>query len=336
MAHASCASVSGIASDPCAASGPPPRPAVSGGGGPDLTLALQNLHFAVDYGSPGVAPSVAGLDLDHGCSKEDGTPTTCVSSPLASPHKDDGKGVDNGLGWLLADNHAQIGGLLSPNTDARVTLILTLKGYSGQMDDDQVEVDAYVTAGVEPVDGAGTPSEPQWNASDRWTLSCETIPVCGTATIITEASDTHAYVAGGVLVSQELSRLPVVTTSQLQQGGGFVAVRVNLNDPVIVAPLVREGTGFGIRGGLLGGRWSTDEMMAAVAAVCIPPEASVGFVCTNADVASLEKLDGTGHACDALSVGMRFDAHPATLADGAIAPIVYDTPCDAGAAGSCP
>ena len=49
-------------------------------------------------------------------------------------------GVDNAIGWLLADNQIQLDRVLSPNTDPRVTLLLRLKGYSGQADDDQVLV----------------------------------------------------------------------------------------------------------------------------------------------------------------------------------------------------
>jgi hypothetical protein len=331
--HASCASLAGVASDPCSPSSPPPRPAVVGGGGPDLVVAIQNLHFAVDYGSDAREGSVTGLDLDHACSKEDGTPTSCVGSSLGMPPKDDSNGVDNVLGWLLLVNYGQIRTFLSQSTDPRITLILVLKDFNGKAEDDQVEVDAFVTAGVE--DDAGRAAEPQWDGGDRWTVSCETLPLCNPQTLVTTASDLNAYVTGGKLVSQGLSSLPVVTTSQLSEGGPFVAVLVNLSDPVIVAPLVNEsGGGIGIRGALLGGRWATVDMIKAVSTVCVAPDASTQFLCPIADLTTPAKRDGTGQACDAISVGMRFDGHPAILANH-IVPIVYNGLCDA-ATGACP
>jgi hypothetical protein len=328
--------LTGLASDPCTPSGPPPPPAVTGGGGPDLVLALQNLRFAVDYGGDGAPPSVRGLDLDHACSRENGTPTTCVTAVVGSPHKDDSNGVDNALGWLLIDNQTQLTTFLSPNSDPRVTLLLRLRGYNGQPDDDNVEVDAFVSGGVEPLDDAGTPTEPQWKGMDQWTVSCETIPNCeaGTLSLLTQASDTSAYVTGGVLVSRNIGFLPLAASLQLQ-GGGFVSVPLKLYDPLIVAPLVPEEGGVGIHGGLFGARWPTAEMIAAIASLCIGPTTSKRFVCPGADLAQMAKLDGTGHACDAFSIGMTFDAHRATLTNRVV-PIVYNGPCDASATGDCP
>jgi hypothetical protein len=343
LAHASCASVAGLDSDPCTPSSPPPPPPSSSetGDGSTISLALQGLNFAVSDGTDGGPPSVGGLDLDHACSREDGTPTTCVESPLASPHKDDSNGVDNAFGWLLADNQIQLNRVLSRKTDQRITLLLRLTGYNGQADDDNVEVEVFTTAGVEPIDDAGRPAEPRWDGTDRWTVSCETFASCDGGALsqqVTAVSDTMAYVSGGVLVSANLGLLPAARSFAQQGDGGFLTALINLNDPVLVAPLTHGDAGVEIHGGILGARWRTAELIAMVAAlpgVCISPNESMNFVCPVADLASHAKLDGTGHACDALSVGMAFDAHPATITSHLV-PIVYPSPCDAGPAADCP
>jgi hypothetical protein len=291
----------------------------------------------VSYGTDGGSPSVGGLDLDRACSREDGTPTSCVESPLASPHKDDSHGVDNAMGWLLADNQIQLDRVLGPNTDPRVTLLLRLTGYNGQADDDQVLVEVFTTAGVEPVDDAGRPGEPRWDGTDQWTVSCETFASCDGGALsqqVTEVSDTTAYVTGGVLVSTNLGLLPAARSFAQEGDAGFLTALINLNDPVLVAPLTHGDAGVEIHGAILGGRWRTADLIAATAGVCISPDVSMRFVCPAADLASQAKLDGTGHACDALSVGMTFDAHPATITSHLV-PIVYNSPCDAGPAGDC-
>jgi hypothetical protein len=281
---------------------------------------------------------VGGLDLDHACSREDGTPTTCVVGPLAAPHKDDGNGVDDAMGWLLVDNQVQLNrvlGVLSATTDPRVTVLLRLTGYNGQANDDQVLVEAFTTAGVEPVDDAGRPAEPRWNGTDHWTVSCETFATCDGGAL-TEVSDTMAYVSGGVLVVSNLGFLPA-PISFLQEGdGGFLTALINLNDPVLVAPLTHGDAGVEVHGGMLGARWRTADLIATVATdMCIPPDASEGFICPRADLASKAKLDGTGHACNALSVGMAFDAYPATINTSDVVPVVYNGRCEAGP-GDCP
>jgi hypothetical protein len=299
---------------------------------------MQGLRFAVNYGSDGGPPSVGGLDLDHACSREDGTPTSCAESPLASPHKDDGNGVDNAMGWLLANNQIQLDRVLSPNTDPRITLLLRLTGYNGQANDDKVLVEVFTTAGVEPVDDAGTPAEPRWNGTDQWTVSCETFASCdggSLSTQVTEVSDTTAYVSGGVLVAANLGFLPAARSFAQQGDGGYLTALINLNDAVLVAPLKQSDAGVEIHGGILGARWPTAAMIAAIAGVCISPDDSMRFVCPVADLASQAKLDGTGSKCNALSIGMAFDAVPGTITNHLV-PIVFNSPCDAGPAGDCP
>jgi hypothetical protein len=301
-------------------------------------VALKGLRFAVDYPDDGGPPTVSGLDLDHACSKENGTPTTCVESPLATPHKDDGHGRDNALGWLIVNNQVQLDMVITPNTDPRVSVLLRLTGYNGQPDDDQVFVEAFTTAGVEPVDDAGTPGEPRWDGTDRWTVSCETFASCDGGAIgsaVTQVSDQTAYVSGGVLVVPNLGFLPAVLSSGQQGDAGYLTTLINLNDPVLVAPLVHGDAGIEVRGGILGGRWRTADMIATVAGICIGPDVSTRFICPIADLASDAILDGTGQRCNALSVGMAFDALPATITTH-IAPIVYDSRCDTGDAGDCP
>jgi hypothetical protein len=307
------------------------------GEGPPIELALRGLRFAVDYPADGGPPSVSGLDLDHACSKENGTPTTCTESALATPHKDDQNGDDNALGWLLVDNQLQLDMVLTPNTDPRITVLLRLTGYNGQPDDDRVLVEAFTTAGVEPVDDAGTPGEPRWDGTDQWTVSCETFASCDGGAIgsAVKVSDPMAYVSGGVLVVSNLGFLPAARSFGQQGDAGYLTALVNLNDPVLVAPLVHGDAGFEARGGMLGARWQTADMIATVAGICIGPDVSRHFICPATDLASEAMLDGTGQPCSALSVGMAFDALPATITTH-IVPILYSSRCDAGDVGDCP
>jgi len=305
-------------------------------------LALRNLRFAVDFGNGGGPPSVGGLDLDHACSRENGTPTSCVSKATATPHKDDGQGVDNAMGWLIADNSDQLHELLTSNSYPGVTLLLRLNEYNGRVDDDQVGIEVFTTGGIDPIDDAGVPAVPSWTDADTWTVSCETLTAgCdagANSPIVSASVDSMAYVSQGVLVSQNLRSLTVVISSQFPDAGGFFAVPVQLNDPVLVAPLTLKGGGVvEIHDGLLGGRWSTADMIAAVASVCIDVNTVEGnIVCPHADIASRAGYDGTGQPCRALSVGLTYDAYGATIGAGGPVPIQYNTPCPGGQMPDCP
>jgi hypothetical protein len=323
----SCANRQGLDRDECLPGELPARPG-TGGEGPVVELAVQHFAIAAEFPDGG-DPIVRGLDLDHACSREDGTPTSCQKRSTAMPHKDDNRSGDNAIGWLNALDPVQTRTLLvyGTDTDPKITLLLRLRDYNGTADDDSVEGEIFTTGGVEPLTDGGPLASPSGSPTDRYTVSCEDLVACAQP-ITTTTTDRAAYVAGDVLVLPAIRDLKIAVPVSVV-GRPAVPVLITLHDAIVVAPLVHDPRGLRIQGGLLGGRWTTADVVGSL--VCVGLPIPIGLaqsqICPFADIASYATLDGTGHVCDALSSAWTFDAYQATIGDR-IVPIIYK--CDAG------
>jgi hypothetical protein len=289
--------------------------------------AIRSFDFGVTE-LQGTVPAV-GFDLD--CI------TTCPGASSCAPHAnttpqalcdDPPDGQDNALGKLLTEAAPLVSG--NPKSydingyvaAGQLDVLLKVFGYSGKPDDPNVEVAAFVSNGIWGANDAG-PTPPAWNGNDVWTVDPNSVQNPGAAPEywIPTFLDTHAYVAGGTLVSVIGNlTVPIVLgsgTETFALAGG-----------VITATIATDPTGQPyLQSGQIGARVSTRSILTAL--VNFHDPLSDGgqhlcgndatykifkqtFICTSADI-NAESQDNTGAPCDALSIAIGFAAAPAKL-----------------------
>jgi hypothetical protein len=275
----------------------------------DLTLALES--FDVTGVDAGQRP---GLNLDGLCTCPD--PGSCTSATLAC---DADGGVDNGVGAFLAELGSF--GKLFDEAQGNTYLaqgqyfgaLFFLQHYNGTPNDRTVQFASYGSDGTVVIDDAGHNATPRLDGTDVWTVDGNSV-VGGTGPpFLPLAVDPDAYVANGVLVSH--ANVPI----SLPIFGQNLSVTVE--DGIIVAPLVREGSLWKFRGAVVGGRLSTQAYLTALAKVP-DPFVKGGWLCGNSatyrslkpqlcaatDISASRADDGLGKKCNAFSFGMRFNA----------------------------
>ena len=194
----------------CPHRAPPARPNVMGSGG------SLDLVFAVSYASYGTSVSSIddagsplylgfGFDLDDTCTGE-GQGSSCLEPPWANADHTDGlDGIDNAAAQVAA-MEVRVGLDHGPTTEAMANQILRVRGYSGEPDDDEVDVAIYIGFGLAPREGGATGL--LWDGDDRWMILPDTLaPLEDGATTTNSLDqprfhDEHAYVSGGVLVAR--------------------------------------------------------------------------------------------------------------------------------------
>ena len=82
-------------------------------------------------------------------------------------------------------------------------MLFRVSSYSGQRDDDQVEVSLYAGYGLAPRPGDGdSGSPPLWDGDDRWKIMPEMLAPSASPSVDEPLyRDDHAYVSGGMLVA---------------------------------------------------------------------------------------------------------------------------------------
>jgi hypothetical protein len=301
----------------CKLARPPPPPPENDPGSGDLNLvfALRSTSARADAGSP-TEPG-GGYDLDGYCSCTEGDPQSCISD--AAPCDGTG-GVDNeGFAILKLISAFPALAKFSPEAFERYvaqgtsTMLVTVHGYNGMPNDTQVEVGILVSDGrlVDAGDPINT-APPLWDGKDVWSTMAATVNALG----IPINLDPKGYVSGGVLVARLTSTDgggPVVPMLGLagQVTGGFMAGRI-----------VHEGDLWQLHEGIFAGRLPISRVFSLLSTVddplvdgghlCGPDSQTFGYVkkqlCDRADISAGAASDGLGLACDAISIGMGFEA----------------------------
>jgi hypothetical protein len=190
---------------------PPPKPNVVGVGGTlDLTFAPVAAYVGTrvtDSGPPGYES--IGFDLDFTCTGE-GQGPSCVEPPWVTPdrYQDGDSGIDNGSGKMFSAIYPGADDTLPASPDVGDELV-RVRGYSGDPDDDQVDVSVYTVWGVSPLPDGGSQASPdagqlRWDGTDRYAVQPDTlVPLEDGGYDLDQPRyhDPNAYVSGGMLVA---------------------------------------------------------------------------------------------------------------------------------------
>ena len=298
------------------------------GAGPDVTVTFAIDFLNLGFGDAGPPP---GYDLDGLCTCPD--PAPCVG---VGPMCDLDGGVDDSTNDLLSRLSSFGSGPIFDQTRVNQnlsrgssTLLLALRSYNGKPNDQSVELAMFVSDGTPTPDGGGDPTPPKLDGQDIWTIDRGSVIGGSGPPILPRYIDTAAYVAGGVLVGHVDA--PIILNA------GSANITLDLSESLATARIVHETT-WRLTDGRIAGRWSTRSVLTALAAVQDPFKRN-GFlcgdsgtyqsikpqICQSADIMTSGKAQGTGQKCNAISIGIGFEAIEAQL--GPLA-----DPVDAGGA----
>lgn len=309
---------------PCNAARWPDRPAKDDGNEtvPEFVVAVRS--FSLDPDAGATAPR--GWDLDRRCTCPG--PASCNPAADAAIICDDSNGRDNSAGLLFVAFSAFAGDIFNlEKMSERIgagegTFLVRIKDYNGTQNDTQVTTATFMSNGTRGAEDGGTPTVPQWDGGDEWTVAPNTL-FGGTGppyVPLPDAVDTAAYVTNGMLVSMMNEVNILFTTSTAS------ALQLNASGVVVTGHLVQKSGGWGIDDGMLAGRWSARRFLTSFATLRDPLSkgawlcgdsgtyASIKpLVCRNRDITALLQNDNTNAYCDALSIGFGFVAAPATM-----------------------
>ena len=302
----------------------PSPPAVKDAGG---VLEIVTAVRSVDVGDTG---TTVGYDLDGKCTCEGDGPS-CLAPDWAEQEMCDGPGGRDARSAKAFATFVQIlgsGGSKDFNAtaaDGQWSLLVRVRGYDGQPDDDRVEVAVF------PSDGLGDDAgAPKWDSSDAWPVPATAIADGGVDYESPRFVDHNGYVTGGVLVAS----LP---ESDLLFSGSKTVVPLHLTAGFLTGKLEHTASGWRLRDGTVAARWKMTDIFRTLAAMRIAGTAlCVGnpyysgakkIFCDLPDITST--LASPTAECDAVSLGFSFQGEPASL--GPIEPVEpWTSPCDPG------
>ena len=337
----------------CDAAEPPAPPDAANGGAAakgapsdtsDLVFAVSQIEYGAmtsDDGGPPEYPSI-GFDLDHACT---GVGSCIEPSWALGSHHGGPNGIDNAFGQVVA---GQVPNSL-PATWYYPEILLRLRGYAGQQDQDPVDVVLYIALGLTARQDGGV--GPFWDGQDRWTILPESLvqPTTGEAAggYPPRFHANRAYVTRGSLVAEFDETLwPSGLTNAPRI---LVTARKLLIAGALVQP-GNAGSGWELRNLVVGFRSTqTDSLKligrsptvfggayaqpdgGPVTTICQDPTLYASVkpnLCGVVDITAAPTAPPTA-TCDALSVGMRFQARQALL--GTVAgPAPDPPPCAPG------
>jgi hypothetical protein len=316
----------------CALHHPPPPPDrtdaavlrnLASPGTMDLVFAVASTEFGsepTDAGPPSY-PTI-GFDLDNTCTGMG----SCIEPVWAEGglHHDGVDGIDNAYGEIIQ-------GVYPETVDSTVDtadVLLRIFNYSGVPDEDPVDVALYLGLGVTPRDDGGVGLV--WDGKDRWTILPDFLvnPDAGVASAYQPRFRAdRAYVTGGVLVAQfdktlwsafvyNVPRL-LVTARQLEFAGkltqvGDAGANWELQDLVVGLrlPLADSMVGLALTptqldDGGVGPLYCQDTASY---------QAAKPLICGGADITA-DPTAPRSALCDAISIGLLFQAKQALLGD---------------------
>lgn len=298
----------------------PPRPAVSTEG-PDVAEQLYALRDAL-LNQDGDQWRGIGFDLDGRDTTAPDYDVECLPPDVESEPEIDGEsGIDNAFSHRLFPLlQLALPGLERSVRDSQAAgigaLLLRVSGFNGTPNDPRIDVSFTQSAGgtssdemvsftdfnlVNEVGGAAP--VPAWDGEDRWWARDdgffsgeESQPLI---------RDDNAYVADGRLVMRLPERAQFLFIT-----GTEVGARVRLTDSTVMVDL-REGETFGHV--VLAGRWSILDLLdtGENIGICMGStqrEIVDSQLLVIADVRSTAGSGGEGVECDAVSIGVTFQA----------------------------
>jgi hypothetical protein len=318
----------------CAHRVPPSRPNVKGSGGTlDLVFAVSYAYYGTGQSSVNDAGEPAylgyGFDLDNTCTGEGQGPSCLEPSWAGADHTDGDQGIDNALGEAVAMELPV--GQDGPTTETVANQIIRVRGYSGEADDDEVDVAVYAGFGLAPRDGGGTGL--LWDGKDRWMILPDTLAPLEDGGLTAYSldqprfHDEHAYVTRGVLVA----RLPEALwpTGLLQEPSSLGRVE----QVVLAGNLVRVGAQWELQHLVTGLRDPVQGLLSIIARITLQGgptlcQSATQYqmarrrLCAFVDIAS--GSDSLSATCDAISGGSVLEARQALL--GGIGPKAEELP----------
>jgi hypothetical protein len=296
---------------------PDPPGTVDGGGSLSFVVAASSIDFGDQDGS---SPQEIGYDLDMRCTCPEAN--GCMREAWAKEDGCDGLGGrDNMTGKFMAEVSVLYGGLGSKAWSEGLTkgdwsLLLRVRDYNGEANDDRVRVDWYIPAEFYRFQDGGK-EPPKWDGTDEWpvrTGSLET-PANGEPWDLdkTKYFDDRAYVTGGVLVGS-------VAAATIQVNEDYV---LSITGGFLTAEVVEENGAWVLNNGIVAGRWPVQGILGQLSRIKDPvfqlPICTDNLVydqiksqiCGFVDIFSGVGTPTT--PCDAVSVGMRFETTPAQL-----------------------
>ncbi|MBI5532891.1 MAG: hypothetical protein HY898_09265 [Deltaproteobacteria bacterium] len=291
---------------------PPQPPSVTNAGG-DLELVFAFTSIRFDSGADAGAHPV-GFDLDLTCTCQ-GEGDSCVLPSWATAIGCDGPdGRDNAFASMMAEFGAVAPEFSAESWSASIaagswSVLLRIRNYNGQADDDEVELAWYVPLRFQP-------DLPKLDGSDAWRIVGTCIaPGDGGDPYSPKYFDPKAYVSNGTLVA----RLP----KAVFRPSGWASMI--LTDAVVTGRLMQSAIGWEIQDGGIAAVWALNDVFAGMkhmvisaSELCADPNDQVyaavkKMLCSHADIYRLPGAPAT--TCDSISVGLGFETVPAVLGE---------------------
>jgi hypothetical protein len=311
------------------------RPVASGEAEQEIVVALRRVWLGQSR-PPGAAAELepwqsVGLDLDGLCTRAigcEGQPVVAACANDAGVSADGAGCRDNAFAQLFpAAAATPLGTTYGISEDklncglhrGSFSLLIRISGYGGGLDDSNVRVDVHPSPGLEqpmpilcdgPLDWK---SQLGWLTPLPWQLDEAMLEASGSSKI----SDPFGYVKNGYLVAQ----LPDgAVLALVGDSAPYSGLSLRLFGAILTARIGRDADGaWMLQDGLIAGRLPRADFITSIrqAGFC---ESTVGdqygaFV-SSID-ASLDLLASGANAesapCDALSVGIGFEAIQATV-----------------------
>ena len=298
----------------------------------EFTVAVRTLRMKQTAdGGP------LGLDLDRYCSCQ-GEPPSCIRPAYQDKDLacDLPAGRDNQmialfriieLVLLFDPEGDQLSELYSTFANlGRWSILMRVSGYNGLPNDDQVRVEWYPSG--------GRPS-PQWAGSDEWPIVPSSVVDGGNVLdggLGARFFDNDAYVTNGQLVFSLIE-------SEFTASNGLTRLSMTISDGSGIAKLELGPNGYELHDGIIAGRLAEGDMFKMVAdfrdhngAPFCATEGNPYWMATrDAFCRSRDIQVGSANPnkkCDAISIGLGFEAEPAIT--GIVEPANYDGGTDCG------
>lgn len=298
----------------------------------EFTVAVRTLRMkqTVDGGP-------LGLDLDRYCSCQ-GEPPSCIRPPYQDEELscDLPAGRDNQiialfrileLVLLFDPEGDQLSELYSNFANlGRWSILMRVTGYNGLPNDDNVRVEWYPSGGF---------PGPKWDGTDEWPVVPSAISDAGFGIdggSLARFFDNDAYVTNGQIVFSLIE-------SEFTASNGLTRLGMTLSDGSGLATIVLGPNGYELRDGIIAGRLEQSNMFKMVgdfrdhngAPFCATQSNPYWMATRDAFCRGLDVQVGSPNPnkkCDAISVGLGFEAEPAHT--GMIEPANFDGGQDCG------
>ena len=289
---------------------PDPPDGGTEGGDLDIVLAIREIFVNDEEGNP------VGFDLENVCTCQ-GQGPTCLAPPNGFDC-DAPRGIDNNLSSVfpvlaLALNVPDLATYYSARAeDGEWSLLMRIRDYNGEANDPQVRLSWYVTN--------GSMAPPTWQGLDGWAISAASVqagPDGGLDIDSPTFTDDYAFVNDNTLVAS-------MPQADLTIGGGANRIVFRVKAGGVVAHLEQEtGLWYATRSRIFG-RLQVDDMFYAIStfrdgsgsAICtgdIFYNQLKSGLCTLPDI--LAELGSSTTPCNAISVGLGFEAEEARLGE---------------------